>query len=144
MANKLNDKAWDIGFHKEIGDESNPTWSVVVGGTSFALHFVDPLNAGTDFAVSANTEPTLYVHGSSAAPTQYLKLSYNTISGTALQIEGVGTAIKLSNASSWIVAGSAGGTFTSLGPSGMGSTIQDWLMVLNSDGSQRYIPAWGK
>ena len=69
----LNNKAWDIGFHREIGDESNPTWSIVVGGTSNALHIVDPLNAGTDFNVSADATPALYIHGSATAPTEYIK-----------------------------------------------------------------------
>jgi len=64
--------------------------------------------------------------------------------GTTMSINAAGTAIKLANTSSWIVAGSAGGTFTSLAPAGLGSTIQEYLMLLNASGSERYIPAWGK
>uniref|UniRef100_A0A6M3J8P3 Uncharacterized protein n=1 Tax=viral metagenome TaxID=1070528 RepID=A0A6M3J8P3_9ZZZZ len=68
-----NDKAWDIGFHREIGDESNPTWSIVVGGTSKALHIVDALIAGTDFNVGAGTNTALFVHGDTTPVTKYGK-----------------------------------------------------------------------
>ena len=69
----VNNKSWDIGFRREIGDESNPTYAIVIGGTSNALHIIDPLNAGTDFNVSADATPTLYIHGSATAPTEYIK-----------------------------------------------------------------------
>ena len=35
---------------------------------------VDPLNAGTDFDVSADATPTLYIHGSATAPTEYIQI----------------------------------------------------------------------
>ncbi len=88
-----NDKAWRIGFRREIGDESNPTWAIPLGGTSFALHLIDPLHAGTDWDVAASTTPTLYIHGSGAAPTEYINIytdqtdAHINIAGANLDME---------------------------------------------------------
>ncbi len=73
MGDKVNDKAWDIGFHREMGDESNPTWAIVVGGTSKALHIVDAVIAGTDYNVSAGTNTALFIHGDTTPVTKYGK-----------------------------------------------------------------------
>jgi len=151
MANKLNDKAWDIGFHREIGDESNPTWSVVIGGTSNALHIIDPLNAGTDWNVSAATAPTVYLHGSATAPTDYMKITSSTITmgassilyGTTMQINAGGTAIRLTNAASWQANGT--GTAAAIGPlyPGASATCKYWVKILDVAGSLGYIPVYG-
>jgi len=143
MGDKVNDKAWDIGFHREMGDESNPTWAIVIGGTSNAIHFCDPLNAGTDWAQSASTVPSIYIHGSTAAPTQYVKIDTNGIYGTTMQINAAGTALQFSNAASWNANGT--GTAAAIGPlfPGASATCKYWLKVLDVAGSLGYIPIYG-
>lgn len=203
MGNKLNNKAYKVGFHREIGDESNPTFSIVIGGTSNALHLIDPLNAGTDFNVSADTTPSLYIHGSAAAVTEYVKIftdqtdahvnvvganldidvptggsvslqvnnvdeyefsaanmsflgntlgslgnmtfvSGRTILGTNLVVAVPGTSIQMSNAASWNATGTNIVALGTTGATSLGTNIQEWFLLRNAAGSERYIPAWGK
>ena len=156
----INDKAYKVGFRREIGDESNPTFSIVIGGTSNALHLIDPLNAGTDFNVSAGTTPTLYIHGSAAAPTEYVKIytdetdGYVDVTGANLKLVSDGNIVleplhttgfvKIAGTASWVVAGTC--TITApatAGPLGLkGSAISEWLKVENKDGSARYVAAY--
>ncbi len=151
MANKINNnKAWDVGFHREIGDESNPTFAIVIGGTSNALHLIDPLNAGTDFNVSADATPSLYIHGSAAAVTEYMLLktdetdAHLNVVGANLDIDvptGGSVSIQVNNTDEYEFSaanvsflgntlGSAGNlTFVS------GRTILGTNLVLNSPGT---------
>ena len=155
----VNNKAWDIGFRREIGDESNPTWSIVVGGTSNALHLIDPLNAGTDFALSADTTPTLYIHGSATAPTEYVKIytdetdGYIDVVGGHARIKSAGDVrldplyttgfVQVLGTASWVANGTGTVTIALLAPTGVtGSSVAEWLKVKNEDGSTRLIPSW--
>ena len=148
----INDRSWDIGFHKENGDESNPTWAIVLGQPSYTLHICDPLNAGTDWNVSAATVPTVYIHGSASAPTTYTKITGESITlasggiiyGTNLQINAGGTAVQLSNAASWTASGT--GSTTVLGATfpGASASVKMWLKLLDNVGTAiYYVPVYG-
>lgn len=155
----INDKAWDIGFRRELGDESNPTWAIVIGGTSNALHLVDPLNAGTDYNLSASTTPTLYIHGSATAPTEYVQVytdetdGYFKVTGGNARIESAGNIhlepvatsgyVKIGGTQSWVATATAVVALAT-GAAGLGTAVAEWLCVYNEDGSERYIPSWKK
>jgi len=70
------------GFRRLIGDASNPTFGISVDAASGALHLYDPPDFATDWAVSASSDPSLYIHtaGTNAA-TDYLRIYHDDTSG---------------------------------------------------------------
>jgi len=82
-------------------DASNPTLVLVVDDTSKAVHIADSSDADTDWAVSADSYPSLYVHtaGTNVA-TDYLKFYHddtdgfiNAVGATALNLLVAGSSI---------------------------------------------------
>ena len=89
----INEKAWKGGFKRAIGDESNPTLALALDNASKALHICDIEDAGTDWNVSADSNPSVYIHSATNPATEYLKLYHDA---TNAYIDGVGaTALKL-------------------------------------------------
>lgn len=146
----INNKAWKVGFHREIGDESNPTWSVVIGGTSNSLHLIDPLNAGTDFNLSADATPALYIHGSAAAVTEYVKVftdetdAHINVVGANLDIDvptGGSASIQVNNVDEYEFSAAnasfLGNTLGSLGNATFvsGRTITGTSLIINAPGT---------
>jgi hypothetical protein len=71
-------------------------------GASQALHVTDVAAIGTDWNVSADTNPTLYIHSDTTPATDYLKIGAH--SGTAASIEVVGgTTLTLTGAGNGII-----------------------------------------
>lgn len=69
------------------GDASNHA-AVVALGASQALHITDVGAKATDWNVSADTNPTLYIHSDTTPATDYLRIGAH--SGTAADIDVVG------------------------------------------------------
>lgn len=70
-----NNGAWRGGFKQMRGDASNPTFGIAVHDASLALHICDPADVATDWNVSADSDPSLYIHCSSTnAATDYVKI----------------------------------------------------------------------
>lgn len=87
------------GFKVLIGDESNPTFGILVDDASKALHICEPADQGTDWNVAADTHPTLYLHSATTPATDYIKLYHDAtiayldvVGGTTLRLLIAGTA----------------------------------------------------
>jgi hypothetical protein len=84
-----------------IGDASNHALALALGASQ-ALHVTDVAAIGTDWNVSADTNPTLYIHSDTTPATDYLKIGAH--SGTAASIEVVGgTTLTLTGAGNGII-----------------------------------------
>ena len=46
------------------------------------------------------------------------------------------------NAGSWVANGSVATSVTSVGPGGSHTTVQEWLVVVDNNGTPRYVPAF--
>jgi len=81
------------GFHRGVGDEDNsPVLELLVPGEDTAtypraLHIAQSSDANSDWDVSANSNPTLYLHSTTTPETDYLRLDHD---GTTVDIDGVG------------------------------------------------------
>jgi len=98
------------GWHWSVADASNPTLVMVVDDTSKAVHIADASDRNTDWNVSADSNPAVYIHSATNPATEYLKLYHDA---TDAYIDGVGaTGLKLA------IAGTAEVTLnaTSLSP----------------------------
>jgi hypothetical protein len=89
------------GFIRLVGDASNPTFGIAVDDASLALHIIDPNDNKTDWALSADSDPSLYIHcsGSNAA-TDYIEIYHddtdahiNAAGATALDFELAATQL---------------------------------------------------
>jgi len=79
------------GFKRLMGDASNPTFGIMLPqdgvDVSHAIHIAEASDSGTDWAVSADTHPSVYIHSATTPESYYLKL-YND--ETNAYINGVG------------------------------------------------------
>ncbi len=89
----LNAKAWFGGFKRLIKDESlGETLGIAVDNTTKQLHIIDIADADTDWALSADSYPAVYIHGSASA-SEYIKQytdstdAHYTVLGANLDIE---------------------------------------------------------
>uniref|UniRef100_A0A6M3KE13 Uncharacterized protein n=1 Tax=viral metagenome TaxID=1070528 RepID=A0A6M3KE13_9ZZZZ len=81
------------GFKVLVGDESNPTFGILVDDGSKTLHICNPADQRTDWALAAATHPTLCIHSATTPATEYIKMYHDATSG---YIDAVGaTSIKL-------------------------------------------------
>ena len=87
------------GFKILLGDESNPTFGIVVGETSRALHILTADDYNTDWNVAADTHPSVYIHSATTPATDYIKFYHDAtnanidcVGATALNILIAGTA----------------------------------------------------
>ncbi|KKN78444.1 hypothetical protein LCGC14_0349760 [marine sediment metagenome] len=85
----VNDKAWDGGFKKLYRDESlGRTLGIVPDDTTKQVHIIGILDTELDLALSADSVTTLYIHGTGSA-TDWMKVTSNTIAGSAVVIDSV-------------------------------------------------------
>ncbi len=74
MAKNPNYKGW----YRGMGDESNsPVLVAVVDDTSKALHIASAAYADTDWNVSADSNPALYIHSNTTPATDYIKIYHD-------------------------------------------------------------------
>lgn len=98
----------DVYLVFSTGDASNHTFVIGLDDTSQSLHITDKAAFATDWNVSANTHPTIYVHSNTTPATDYLRLGNHN--GTSAEIDVVGgTTLNLQIAGSTIATLTAGG-----------------------------------
>jgi len=85
----VNEQAWKIGYKWTKGDASNPTGAVAVDTTSKAVHIADIADIATDWNVSADSHPSVYIHSATTPATDYIKMWHDA---TDAYINGVGAA----------------------------------------------------
>lgn len=136
------------GFKRLKGDASNPTHGIVVDDASHALHICEPADADTDWNVSADTHPSIYIHSATTPATEYVKISTDATTATIL-VDGANLClnpqdglVQIKPAGSWTANGTVAATLTNLGVAGSATAVAEWLTVYNEDGSTRYIPSW--
>jgi hypothetical protein len=66
----------------------------------------------------------------------------NTYLGNLLSLSANTGELQFSATQSWAVNSNVATTMTSLGPQGSHTTVQEWLVVVDSVGTVRYIPAY--
>lgn len=109
------------GFKIMVGDASNPTFGIAVDETSHAMHICDATDAGTDWSVSADSDPSVYIHCADAnAATDYLKLYHNDTNGI---IDCDGTTMLTLTASTLAIANATTITTGGLAISAGGAAI---------------------
>lgn len=106
----------DLGFADDqslvlgTGNDAELLWStadasnhaaVLALGASHALHVTDVAAKATDWNVSADTHPTLYVHSDTTPATDYLSLG--THDGTTGHIAAVGGSLNLTGVGEVVV-----------------------------------------
>lgn len=79
----------DFSLLWSTGDASNHA-AVLALGASQALHLTDQAAKATDWNLSADTNPTLYLHSDTTPATDYLRIGNHT--GSAADIDLVGGA----------------------------------------------------
>ncbi len=90
---------------------------------------------------SAVNEITITNAATTASPTIGATGSGANI---GLQLTGKGTGIlQVGGTTSWTANGTSGVLITTMGPTAAGTNVKEWLTVLNSSGSTRYVPSWG-
>ena len=85
----------------ETGDADNHTLVIGLGDSNQALHITDKAAIATDWAVSADTHPTLYIHSNTTPATDYITIgahdgtsaTINVVGGTTLSFDIGGTTI---------------------------------------------------
>ena len=77
----VNIQAWKVGFKWTRGDASNPAGSIAVDTTSKALHIADIADIETDWNVSADSHPSLYIHSATTPATDYIKIYHDATNG---------------------------------------------------------------
>jgi hypothetical protein len=98
----------------ETGDASNHTLVMALGDPNQALHVTDKGAIATDWNVSADTHPTIYVHSNTTPATDYLLIGghdgtvagIDVVGGTTLDLRIAGTDIvRLTATALTLVAG---------------------------------------
>lgn len=82
------------------GDASNHALVMALGDSNQALHVTDKAAVATDWNVSADTHPTVYVHSNTTPATDYMTFGahdgtighINVVGGTTLSLDIAGTA----------------------------------------------------
>lgn len=112
------------GFRHTIGDASNPTNALVVDANSLALHVCSGADINTDWNVSADTNPALYVHSETTPATDYLKLYHDA---TNAYVDAVGANLILAVAgTSEVTLAAASMSPTTSDGSALGTTALMW------------------
>jgi hypothetical protein len=81
----------DASIGWRTGDASNHTLVIGLDNTSQSLHITDFAAVSTDWNVSANTHPTIYIHSNTTPATDYMTIGGHT--GTNCTIDAVGTSV---------------------------------------------------
>ncbi len=102
----------DFGLEWSTDDASNHVGVLFLGDTSQALHITDKGAKDSDWALAADTHPTLYLHSNTTPITDYLKLGahdgttaeIDVVGGTTLALKIAGTAAASLTASALTLA----------------------------------------
>jgi hypothetical protein len=100
-----DDQSLDFGTGQDAsllwstGDASNHTFVVALDDTNQSLHITDQGAQATDWNVSANTHPNLYIHSNTTPATDYLRIGdhdgttavVDVVGGTTLAFKIAGT-----------------------------------------------------
>ena len=123
------------------GDASNHSFVMALGDSNQALHVTDKAAVATDWNVSADTHPTIYLHSNTTPATDYLRLGdhdgteadIDVVGGTSLALKIAGTeyaSLRVTGLAvgTYVVAATAGTdqlTIKSTGtaPSGTGANV---------------------
>jgi len=93
MGDGANQHKSFVGFRRMIGDETNPTFGIIVHDASKALHICEAADADTDWNVSADSHPSVYIHSATTPATEYVKIytdattAYIKCAGAVLNID---------------------------------------------------------
>lgn len=116
----------DVQLVWSTGDASNHSFVVALGDTNQSLHITDKGAIATDWNISADTHPTVYIHSNTTPATDYLKLGahdgttayIDNVGGTTLQFAIAGTNEYTLTAAAFSPATNDGGT--------LGTTTLGW------------------
>lgn len=97
----------DVEMLWSTGDASNHSMVIALGDSNQALHITDLGAKATDWNVSADTHPSIYVHSNTTPATDYLKIgshdgttaTLDVVGGTTLSLAIAGTEAAEVNAS---------------------------------------------
>src|SRR5690348_17158169 len=78
----------DAGLLWSTADASNHSFVVALDDTNQSLHVTDKGAKATDWNVSANTHPTLYVHSNTTPATDYLLIGGHDGTTAGLDVAG--------------------------------------------------------
>ena len=88
----------DVLLRWSTGDASNHTFVIALDDTSQSVHITDKAAVATDWNLSANTHPTVYLHSNTTPTTDYLLLGGHD--GTTGHLEAVGGTLNLTGVGS--------------------------------------------
>lgn len=72
-------------------DADNHTTVLALGDANQSLHLTDKGAKGTDWAIAADTHPTLYIHSNTTPATDYLKIGAHDGAAAEIDVVGGGT-----------------------------------------------------
>lgn len=122
----------DVYFVFSTADASNPALVLALDNTSQQIHITDKGAYATDWALSAGTHPTIYVHSNTTPITDYLRIGNHNgtsaeidiVGGTTLNLQVAGTTVEMITAGGIqdrgvaAVTATVGGGTTGLIPAG--------------------------
>lgn len=108
---------------------------LVFGLAGMAIANVTPLSSFTGPQDPSQIQAYLntLINALNAQITNYIQFGTGTESGE-MQISG--------NGNTWAANGTIATSVTSLGPQGAHTTVQEWLVVFDTNGFLRFIPAF--
>ena len=134
------------------GDVSNPSLVVALDNTSQALHITDKGAVATDWNLSADTHPTVYLHSNTTPTTDYLKVGahdgttalIDVVGGTTLAIKAAGNEIvelvQTASATNGLkITSTATGDPVRIGANGTGATANRGMILDDSNGNESII-----
>ncbi len=139
MGDGANQHKSFVGFRRMIGDETNPTFGIIVDDASKALHICEPADADTDWALSADTHPSVYLHSATTPASYYLEMYHNAtsaflnVAGTSLAVQISGTTEYLFHATEMELA--SGNYIQFLGDNGIVDSAGNESLLIVATGS---------
>lgn len=94
-----------------------------------------PTYTGPQDPSQLNAMFTQLVNAANTQLFNYINMPTSGAEAGELQISGP-------NSNTWAANGTIGTTMTSLGPQGSHTTVQEWLVVFDTNGFMRFIPAY--
>ena len=97
------------GWKWSTADASNPTLVMVLDDTSKSVHITDASDQATDWNVTADSHPTVYIHSATTPATEYIKMYHDA---TNAYIDAVGGHLVLQIAGTTKLRINTGGNTT--------------------------------